>query len=77
MDILVNGEKVGALSTLVHIDKAKVKMGNQSLKDLKETIPRQQFKLPTSRCYRWKDNCKRRILVLIVKMLLQNAMVEM
>ena len=44
VDILVNGEKVDALSQLVHEDKARVRAMHYCEK-LAETIPRQQFRI--------------------------------
>ncbi len=44
LDILVNGEKVGALSQLVHRSKAK-ESGLHTCEKLKEEIPRQMFKI--------------------------------
>jgi len=44
VDILVNGEKVDPLSQLVHRDKARPRALHYCEK-LKETIPRQQFKI--------------------------------
>ncbi|MEM7165066.1 MAG: translation elongation factor 4 [Planctomycetota bacterium] len=45
VDILVNKEKVDALSQLVHREKARVRALNYC-KKLEDTIPRQQFKIP-------------------------------
>jgi GTP-binding protein LepA len=44
MDILVNGEKVDALSQIVHRDRARAR-ALQSCERLKEEIPRQMFKI--------------------------------
>jgi len=44
LDILVNGEKVDALSMIVHRDRAR-EMGVRACDRLKEEIPRQQFKI--------------------------------
>ncbi len=44
VDILVNGERVDALSQLVHRDKARAR-ALRYCERLKETIPRQQFKI--------------------------------
>jgi GTP-binding protein LepA len=44
VDILVNGERVDALSQLVHRDKARAR-ALLYCERLKETIPRQQFKI--------------------------------
>jgi GTP-binding protein LepA len=44
VDILVNGEKVDALSQLVHEDKARIRAMHYCEK-LAETIPRQQFRI--------------------------------
>ncbi len=44
VDILVNGEKVDALSQLVHEDKARVRAMHYCER-LAETIPRQQFRI--------------------------------
>ncbi|HEY8021571.1 MAG TPA: elongation factor 4, partial [Thermoanaerobaculia bacterium] len=44
VDILVNGEKVDALSQLVHRDKARPR-ALQYCERLAETIPRQNFKI--------------------------------
>ncbi|NPU85742.1 MAG: elongation factor 4 [Syntrophaceae bacterium] len=44
LDILVNGEKVDALSQIVHRDKARVR-GVQACDRLKDEIPRQMFKI--------------------------------
>jgi GTP-binding protein LepA len=44
LDILVNGEKVDALSTIVHRDRARERAVNACDK-LRDEIPRQQFKI--------------------------------
>ena len=45
MDILLNGEIVDALSTIVHKDNA-YKRGSVVCKNLKKIIPRQMFQVP-------------------------------
>ncbi len=45
LDILVNGERVDALSQLVHRDKA-VERARHACRKLAEEIPRQMFKIP-------------------------------
>ena len=42
LEILLNGEKVDALSTLIHVDHA-YDFGSRMCKKLKELIPRQQY----------------------------------
>ncbi len=44
LDILVNGERVDALSMLVHTDRARGR-ALHAVNKLKDTIPRQQFKI--------------------------------
>ena len=44
LDILINGERVDALSQLVHVDRA-VQRGRFACDKLKEEIPRQMFKI--------------------------------
>lgn len=44
LDILVNSEKVDALSTLVHRERARIR-ALHAVNKLKDTIPRQQFKI--------------------------------
>jgi GTP-binding protein LepA len=45
LDILVNGEKVDALSMIVHKDHARER-ALKACERLKDEIPRQQFKIP-------------------------------
>ena len=44
VDILINGERVDALSQLVHTDRA-VERARHACEELKEEIPRQMFKI--------------------------------
>lgn len=45
LDFLINGERVDALSQLIHRDKAEAR-ARTACKRLREEIPRQQFKIP-------------------------------
>ena len=54
LDILLNGEPVDALSTLTHFDNA-YELGRRMCEKLKDLIPRQQFDIAISGCYRCQD----------------------
>jgi len=45
LDFIINGERVDALSQLIHRDKAEAR-ARTACKKLREEIPRQQFKIP-------------------------------
>jgi GTP-binding protein LepA len=45
LDILINGDPVDALSTIVHRDRAQTR-GREITERLKDAIPRQMFKIP-------------------------------
>ncbi|KAI5672027.1 hypothetical protein M9H77_12391 [Catharanthus roseus] len=49
LDILINGDKVEPLATIVHKDKA-YGVGRALTQKLKELIPRQMFKVPIQAC---------------------------
>lgn len=49
LDVMINGDKVEPLATIVHTDKA-YSVGRALTKKLKELIPRQMFKVPIQAC---------------------------
>ena len=53
LDILVNGEKVDALSQIVHRERARTR-GLQACERLKEEIPRQMFKIAIQGVIGWE-----------------------
>eukprot|EP00850_Spirogloea_muscicola_P024095 SM000440S16152 [mRNA] locus=s440:5563:8213:- [translate_table: standard] len=49
LDVLINGEPVDPLATIVHRDKAYY-VGRAFTQKLKDLIPRQMFKIPIQAC---------------------------